>query len=278
MKQDIRLLIIDPQRDFCDPAVGSLYVPGADEDMGRVAEMIERLQKRIKRIVVSLDQHHERSIFHPMFWRDSKGNHPEPYTIITLDDFNDGVWNTSDPRERQWALEYLTALKTDDPTTGRKGGRYPLCIWPYHCLIGTTGATIVNPLRDALSNWCKSFNRQVDYVAKGSNYRTEHYRIVKREVYDPTDSSTGLNTGLIQMLEEADIIGIMGEARDYCVANTVRDIMDNFGDPKYINKLWLLTDATNDVKAPGAEHIGEEFIEEFLQRGGNQTTTVDFLR
>jgi nicotinamidase-related amidase len=28
------LLVIDPQVDFCDPS-GSLYVPGAEDDMGR---------------------------------------------------------------------------------------------------------------------------------------------------------------------------------------------------------------------------------------------------
>jgi len=275
MKQDVRLLVIDPQQDFCNPN-GSLSVPGADEDMVRLSSMIERLGKKLKRIVVSLDQHHERSIFHPMFWTDSTFNNPDPFTIITFQDVEEGNWSPVDLRERNESLRYLNALETDDPTTGRKGGRYPLCIWPYHCLIGTPGANIVGLLRTILGNWCMSFNRQIDYVSKGSNYRTEHYSIVKAEVYDPTDPSTGLNTALIQTLEEADIIAIAGEARSHCVANTVRDIMDNFGDVKYISKLWLLNDATSDV--PGFEAMGQEFITEFIDRGGNQIATDDFLR
>jgi nicotinamidase-related amidase len=38
----LHLLIIDPQRDFCDPN-GTLAVPGADADMKRLSDMINRI-------------------------------------------------------------------------------------------------------------------------------------------------------------------------------------------------------------------------------------------
>ena len=44
----IELLIIDPQISFCDPD-GELFVPGADEDMKRLATMINRLKSKIKK-------------------------------------------------------------------------------------------------------------------------------------------------------------------------------------------------------------------------------------
>lgn len=44
MSDRIRLLIIDPQMDFCDgPANGALPVPGAYADMTRLATLIDRL-------------------------------------------------------------------------------------------------------------------------------------------------------------------------------------------------------------------------------------------
>jgi len=283
---DARLLLIDAQEDFCNPGLndqnqkddtrtGALLVPGAWDDMVRVAAMIERLGNRLTRIVASLDQHHPMAIFHPLYWLDSKGQHPDPFTIITHKDVVDGVWRTTLPQEQQWGKEYTLSLETDDPNTGRKGGRYPLCIWPYHCLIGTRGANLVMPIQDALSAWAIKGKRFVDYVAKGSNYRTEHYSIAKAEVEDPRDPMTGLNHALITALEQADIVGMAGEARSHCFANTVRDVMDNFSDPKYIGKMVLLEDATSDV--PTFENLGEEFLEEFKDRGGQISTTVDFL-
>jgi len=36
MSNQIELLVIDPQVDFCDPQRGSLYVPGAEHDMNSI--------------------------------------------------------------------------------------------------------------------------------------------------------------------------------------------------------------------------------------------------
>ena len=44
---------------------------------------------------------------------------------------------------------------------------------------------------------------------------------------------------------EADLIFVAGEAGSHCLANTVRDIANNFGDDTYVKKLVLLTDATS---------------------------------
>ncbi len=68
---DLRLLIIDPQNDFCDKR-GSLFVPGADKDMVHLARMIKRLKDKISDIHVTLDTHHYVDIAHPGFWVDSK--------------------------------------------------------------------------------------------------------------------------------------------------------------------------------------------------------------
>lgn len=272
---DVRLLIIDAQEDFCNPDWGTLFVPGADQDMIRLAAMISRLGKKINYIAASLDMHQEKAIFHPMFWIDSSGHHPDPFTIITVKDVEDVVWNTTSLAEKDWAANYVKALQDGDPNSGKKGGRYPLCIWPYHCLIGTPGSNMVPVVRNVLGEWCKKYNQFVAYIAKGSNYRTEHYSIVRAEVTDPNDPTTDFNFPLLQSLQDADIIAIAGQAKSHCVANTVLDLMESLGDEKYIKKIHLITDAMSNV--PGFESLGDAFIDEFRSRGGQETTTATFL-
>jgi nicotinamidase-related amidase len=46
-------LIIDPQEDFCNPATGALFVPGAEKDMARLAAMIRRIKGKVDDIHAS---------------------------------------------------------------------------------------------------------------------------------------------------------------------------------------------------------------------------------
>ena len=141
----IHLLIIDPQNDFCDPTHGSLYVPGADKDMQRLARCVDRIQNRLSDIHVTLDSHHLIDIAHPTFWRDSRGNEPTPFTQITANDLRSGRWITRLPSARQRAINYLEELE--------RNNRYPHTIWPPHCLIGSAGHNVYQPLFDSLSRW-----------------------------------------------------------------------------------------------------------------------------
>jgi len=270
----IELLVIDPQNDFCDPK-GSLFVPGAEDDMKRLAAMVVRLKGKLDDIHVTMDSHHYIDIAHPIFWMDSQTNHPDPFTIITTDDVKKGLWRTTFPAFQSRAKDYVEDLEANK--------RYPLCIWPYHCLIGSWGYGVVPELFDSFIEWEKDFSL-VDYVTKGSNFWTEHYSAVQADVPDPEDPSTQLNmgdTGLIKTLQEADIILLSGEARSHCLANTVKDIADNFGEDN-IKKMTLLQDATSDVPDPPGTtmftDIGEQFVSDMMSRGMQINTTVDFMK
>jgi len=265
--KSVHLLLIDPQFDFCDPA-GSLCVPGADQDMDRVAEMIRRVGGKLADIHVTLDQHHLLDVAHPLMWRDKDGNPPPPFTIITAKDIEEGNWTPVRPSFTRKMIEYAKGLEFS--------GRYPLCIWPPHCLIGTLGATMVDSIRVALDAWVNDSPAIVDFVSKGSNIWTEHYSGVKAEVPDPGDPSTQLNTRLIQTLEEADEILIAGEAGSHCLANTVRDIADGFSDDSLIAKFVLITDGTSPV--PGFENLQGDFITEMTGRGMRTITADEVLR
>ena len=152
--------------------------------------------------------------------------------------------------------------------------RQPL-IWPPHCLIGTPGNNVHDILRPAFQAWETSKLRTIDYVTKGSNPWTEHYSAVQADVPDPEDPSSQINTGLIATLERADIILVAGEAGSHCLANTVRDIANNFGDDSYVQKLVLLEDATSPV--PTFEKFQEDFISEMVQKGMKIAKTTEWM-
>jgi nicotinamidase-related amidase len=261
---NMQFLIIDPQNDFANPT-GSLFVPGADKDSDRLAQMIKRHLSKIYDIHITLDTHHLLDIAHPLFWVDTKDKHPAPFTCITLEDVHNGKWKTTHPGFQERAISYVEALKAN--------GRYDLIIWPPHCLIGSQGNNVVAPIAETVLAWENSF-AIVDYVTKGSNIWTEHYSAVQADVPDPADPGTQLNTRLIETLETADLIALSGQALSHCVANTVRDIANNFGDEN-INKMVLIEDTSSPV--PGFEHLGEDFIKEMKARGMRTAKSTDYL-
>ena len=264
----IHLVLIDPQKDFCTKD-GSLFVGGAEEDSQRTADFIRRLSKKIDDINVTLDSHHVFDIAHPKFWVDSKGQHPAPFTPITKAQVESGEWSAALPNLQDHALDYVSNLEAN--------GRYGHFIWPEHCLIGTPGHTVEDSIAGALHDWCSTKpGRLVGYVTKGSNWKTEHFSAVKAEVPDPNDPATQVNTNLVKSLLEADDILIAGQALSHCVANTVRDIADNFGSDDYIKKLILLTDASSSVD--GFQQVGEDFVKELTSRGMRTSTTEEYLK
>ena len=263
MRKAVEFLIIDPQNDFCNPK-GALFVTGADKDSERLAECITRLSDQINDIHVTLDSHHFVDIAHPIFWINDKGDHPAPFTLISKKDVMDGKWYPKNPTWSKRALDYVTSLEVNK--------RYLLCIWPPHCLIGSWGHNVVDPVYKAITEWEKKFNL-VDYVTKGSNLFTEHYSAVQADVPDAKDPGTSLNIQLIKILQDAPLIALSGEALSHCVANTVRDIANNFGEDN-IKKMVLLIDTTSSV--PGFEQMGEDFLKEMTRRGMQVCKSTEF--
>ena len=270
----VHLLLIDPQNDFCD-GQGSLFVPGADGDMSRLARMIRRLVDQLDAISVTLDGHSRMDISHPVWYVDSEGSQPPPFTMMGMDgarlvgrfppEYAEGREYQARTREHTLRTkEYLRALE--------EGGRYPHLVWPEHCLIGSWGHGVYPALFEALLDWEEGF-RRVSYESKGSNIWTEHFSAVRAEVPDPEDPGTQVNRGLIEAVSTADMVLLAGEARSHCLANTVRDLVAEAGTPDLPSRLHLLTDACSDV--PGFESYGEGFVAELTAAGMKLTTTEE---
>lgn len=272
------LVLIDPQSDFCkpgsgegDPQRGALYVDGAEHDMTRIATFVDKYGDKIDRIHVTLDCHHLIDIAHPAMWKNSDGEHPPFFTLITADDIRNGVWAPIYPGLRQRFIDYCDTLA--------QSGRFLLCIWPPHCLIGSDGNKVVPVLYEALLKWSAKKRMNINWVSKGSNMFTEHYSAVKAEVPDPKDSSTQLNTKFITTIGEADRIIYAGEAGSHCLNYTVTDTADGFGDDgTYVTKMVLLTDGTSPVISPNIDFpaVQAQFIKDMVARGMKTALTTDF--
>ena len=244
-------LIIDAQFDFCHPD-GALFVPGAEQDVNRMANLIQQHPDKIDHIIVTLDTHHVLDIAHPLFWQGADGNPPAPFTQIAGEDVDAGHWIP-----RFWpdkASKYVYNLEAD--------GQFSHFIWPEHCLIGSHGAALHDTLFDALKNW--SHQRNLDYVAvqKGLYPVTEHFGIFRAQVPDPAVPTTELNTDLIADLARFDTICLMGEARSHCVANSLKQMLD-FA-PELVSKLVVVTDCTSDVADLG--HLADPIYAEARAR------------
>lgn len=274
------LIIIDPQNDFMDipsrqgdPAIGfqvpggpsfrsALPVPGALADMGRLAALVRRVGDRLDDVHVTLDSHRHIGIERPPFWRDRRSKPPAPFTIITHDDVKNGIWAPRASRYYKHALKYTAALEA--------AGKYKLMIWPPHCEIGTWGHNVVDVLMAELHRWEEENFASVDYLVKATNFLTEHYGALMAEVPMDDDPATQLSTSIITTLQEADIIGVGGEASSHCVPATVTQIVDNIGD-EHLPKIHLLRDCMSPVpQSPGGPDfpaIAEAFFADMARRG-----------
>lgn len=281
------LLLIDPQNDFCDlPATASgtpaLPVAGADADMRRVADLIERGGAGLDDIVITLDSHHRVDIAHPTFWRTGDGGAVAPFTAITAAQVRAGVFvpaaavqgrqggRPADATVLPRVLAYLDALEVQ--------GRYSLMVWPVHCEIGSWGHNVHSAVRTAYNQWEDRRLRQVLKVTKGDNPWTEHYSALQAEVPDADDAATWLNRSLLARLDAFDTIWIAGEASSHCVKATVEHLADHLPSllpSGRLNKLVLLTDGMSPVG--GFEAQAADFIARMRERGARTATCAQAL-
>lgn len=284
-KSKIEMLIIDPQYDFIDvpsdfqsvsinamtneteKVEPALPVTGSWQDSLKLAKFINKFGGNIGQIRVTLDTHQQYDIAHPLFWLDQNNQQPKPFTTITSKDILNGVWRPIDDSKKDYVIEYTKELEAQ--------GLYELFIWPPHCLIGTDGYKVIQPIMKELMNWEQKYIGRVSYVSKGHNPYTEHYGAFKSEVTMDNDPTTSLNLKLIKIIEQSDYVFLSGQALSHCVASTVRQLVDNFGSDN-IKKLVLLVDTSSPVT--GFEKNGADFVEEMRSKGMiiAKTTDVSF--
>jgi nicotinamidase/pyrazinamidase len=261
MNRSTLLLIIDMQYDFCKPE-GALYVRGAEKDVGRLCQFISKYESEISNIILTQDYHNVIDISHPVFWEDSKGNPPEPFTIINSINLQQGDWR---PRfEKEKAVKYLQNLEIQ--------GEFPHTIWPEHCIIGSKGASIVDEIMEPVKKWARKGNAY-EVVTKGTNPLTEHFGALMANI--PIDGSpeTQFNAVLAEKLQKFDNILVAGEAKSHCVAATIKQMLTIEGVAR---KMLVLEDCMSDV--PGFETLASPIYEDAKLKGVKFIRSIDLLR
>jgi len=253
------LLIIDAQTDFCDPK-GALYVPGAEQDMARLIDWIEKHGEELEEIVCSFDSHHVWDIAHPAFWENEKGDSPAPFTVITAEDVEKKKWKPK--REYERVVNYVRALES----LGKQH-----VIWPEHCLIGTKGWNLYPPLAEVLVEWERKTGRKVTPVLKGAYPYTEHFGIFCAEVPDPNVPETQPNTALLDQLSRYEEVYVSGEALSHCVGTSLLQI--HRFRPELLKRTYLLEGTASIIK--GFETSTASLLQRLKEAGLRLISVLD---
>jgi nicotinamidase-related amidase len=207
---------------------------------------------------VTLDTHDYYDIAHPVFWKNTKGESPSPFTKILNKDIKKGKWIPTNPLKMDYVLKYTKFLE--------EKGLYELFIWPPHCLLHSEGHEVVSTIKQSLLNWEKATKKNVGYICKGQNPYTEHYGAFEAEFPIEDDVLTQKNIKFIKQLKNASKLIITGQALSHCVASTVRQLIEELTEEE-IKNLYFLEDASSSVS--GFEEEGVKFIEEIKFKGVN---------
>lgn len=267
---------IDCQVGFCTPGA-SLFVSGAVEDMQRALVWLYSNLDKVTDLYFSLDTHSVFQIFHPAWWVDCDGRHPEPFTPITYKEVQNGTWTPV--AHRQECLEYCQKLEAS--------GKYVLTIWPYHVLLGGISHTLVPALMEASIFHSLVRQCQTLFEIKGMHALTENYSVLSPEVQELGGQSIGgFNESFFTMLMEYDRIYVFGEAQSHCVRATLYDIRHRIQatKPEFMDKVWILQDAMSPVAPPPVEplpaeldflRLADETLVEMAQAGMHVVDTTE---
>lgn len=268
------LLIIDPQNDFCDEhRAGSpapaLPVAGAGSDLRRLAAFVREHVRAIDNITVTLDSHPSVAIERTTFWQQADGSEVAPFTFLRSEDLDAGRIRarSSDP-----AVAAAAAYTVGEMT--RKAGG--MVVWPVHCVTGTWGHNIVQPVAEALAAWELDRQRAAFKVLKGEHPLTEHFGVFEADVPLDGEARTAYNWPLLDRLAASDRVFIAGEASSHCVAASFDQLYNGLTTYDRWPQLVLLRDCMSPV--PGFEKAAADFFERARDAGALILATSEALR
>lgn len=257
----ICLVAVDVQNTFCIPGF-DLYVAGrsgtgAVDDNRRLCEFIYRNLGVITEICPTMDTHRLMQIFHPVYLVDDQGEHPAPFTLVSVEDIERGLWKFNPALchslgidaeyGQRHLLHYAKKLK--------EGGKYDLTVWPYHAMLGGIGHALVASVEEAIFFHSVARYSQPDFHVKGDRPLTEHYSVLGPEVIKgPGGETIGQRSEkFFRKLLDFDAVVIAGQAKSHCVAWTIDDLLHDILEKErgLVEKVYLLDDCSSPVVVPG---------------------------
>jgi len=289
-KTRIALLLVDVQNTFCVPEF-ELYVAGrsgtaAVDDNRRLCEFIYRNLDVITRICPTMDTHQAFQIFHSVFLINDKGEHPGPFTLISADEIDRGVWkfnplvaeslNIGPAYGQDFLRHYTCQLKASQ--------KYDLTIWPYHAMLGGIGHALVSAVEEAVFFHGIARYSLPDFQIKGDNALTENYSVLSPEVIEDAHSKSIAvkNEKLLRTLMGYDAVIIAGQAKSHCVAWTISDLLKaiDASGAKLARKIYILEDCTSPVVIPGVVDYTDQAdaaFRRFAEAGMHIVRTTDSI-
>ncbi|MFQ5603832.1 MAG: isochorismatase [bacterium] len=262
------LMAVDVQNTFCIPDfelfVGGRSGTGAVDDNRRLCEFIYRHLDIITEICPTLDTHQVLQIFHSVFLINDKGEHPAPFTLVSVQDIEKGVWkfNPEVGRSLGVDLDYGQKYLRHYTQKLREGGKYELTIWPYHAMLGGIGHALVSSVEEAIFFHSIARLSQPDFQVKGNNPLTENYSVLSPEIVEDFENNPieDRNVSFLQKLLNFDAVIIVGQAKSHCVAWTIADLLSDIQmtDRRIAEKVYLLEDCMSPVVIPGLIDYTEE--------------------
>jgi nicotinamidase-related amidase len=264
----ICLLAVDVQNTFCIPEfelfVGGRSGTGAVDDNRRLCEFVYRNLAAITQVVPSLDTHRAMQVFHAVWLVDEEGNHPSPYTLVSVDEVESGRWrvNPLAAASRGFEPEYAERVVHHYVRRLAEGGKYELTIWPYHAMLGGIGHALVSAVEEAFFFHGIARSSQPDFQVKGENPLTEHYSMLGPEVTEGPDGEelAAKNTALVRELLTFDAVIVAGQAKSHCVAWTIDDLLTHADVrvERLAERVYLLEDCSSPVVVPGVVDYTDE--------------------
>lgn len=257
------------QNDFIHKN-GSLCVENGDKAANNIANFLK--ENDVDKIFVSMDYHPKNNIASTEFWYDSENKHVEPFTEITLNDV------LSKKVRAHYYKAYLIAYLKELEKKDKK-----LIAWPTHCVENTWGCEICDEIKNVLEDkdnveYIKKgtnpytehysiFKAEVPlagyskidgciyvpYILETTNIPLIG-NILSKDVnmnfYAPVEfknetNNTTLNIKLLDKLNTYDKVYICGVATDFCVKESIKDIVQN--KPDICKKMVILKDCMASI-------------------------------
>lgn len=176
------LLVIDLQNDFANQR-GSMYVDKSEEIIEPIIELVKDKEHRYRwdRVVFTRDWH---PVDHISFAR-----------THGLPDFCKYTYHH--PRD--------THIRREST------------LWPVHCVQGTWGSQLVDPIRKELITTKETENGTVMAVVDKGFIRDREFYSAFDDIWGESSQDTSLEDQLLEGIQEIYVVGL---ALDYCVKNT----------------------------------------------------------